>query len=199
LRLLQLAGVTHVVALHEAPFADLPPVATIPGLFVPPIRLYSVPAPMPHTFVASRTRTGEGLSGVGTLIDPGFDFRNEVMIPADAPPGPAAARGTSRIVSSAPDRMKLEVESPDGGYVVILESYDPGWRATVDGRTASVVAANALFRGIRLDPGAHAVELVYRPPGLVAGLIVSVLSILAAFVVAWRTSRPSGAAGAALS
>ena len=198
LRLLQLAAVNHVVALHDAPFADLRPVATIPGLFAAPIRVFAVPDPMPRAYVASRTRTGEGLSGVSTLIDPGFDFRSEVLIPAGAPPGPAGARGTGRIVSTTPDRMTLAVEAPDGGYLVVLESYDPGWRAAVDGRPASMVAANVLFRGIRLDPGAHAVELVYRPPGLVAGLVLSALSILTAFVLAWRTSRPSAASREAL-
>ena len=198
LRLLQLAGVNYVVALHDEPFADLQPVATIPGLFVAPIRLFAVPTAMPHSFVAPRTRAGEGLSGVSTLIDPGFDFRREVLIPAGAPPGPAAARGTSRIVSSAPDRMNLEVEAPDGGYLVILESYDPGWRATVDGREATMVPANVLFRGIRLHPGAHTVELLYRPPGLVAGLVLSALSVLATLVLAWRTSRPGGAMREAL-
>ena len=106
LRLLQLAAVSHVVALHEAPFADLQPVATLPGLFDAPIRLFAVPDPMPHTYVASRTRTGEGLSGVRTLVEPGFDFRGEVLIPAARRPGVAATRGTSRIVSAAPDRIR---------------------------------------------------------------------------------------------
>jgi hypothetical protein len=189
LRLLQLAGVTHVVAAHEGPFTDLQPLVTVPGLYEAPIRLFSVPSPMPHTFVATRTRTGDGLSGVRTLADPDFDFRSEVLIPAGAPPGPGVGHGASRVLLAAPDRMKLEVDAPAGGYLVILESYAPGWRATVDGRAASVVPANVLFRGVRLEPGARAVELVYRPPGLVAGLVVSALSILVACVLAWRTSR----------
>jgi hypothetical protein len=189
LRLLQLAGVQYVVALHDGPFTDLQPVAVIPGLFVAPIRLYAVPAPMPHSFVATRTRTGEGLAGVSTLVDGGFDFRSEVLIPAGAPAGPAVARGTSRIVSATPDRMRLAVDAPEGGYLVILESYDPGWRATVDERPAAVVPADVLFRGIALEPGARMVELVYRPPGLVAGLVLSALSLVAAAVLAWRTSR----------
>ena len=85
--------------------------------------------------------------------------------------------------------MTLEVDAPEGGYLVILESYDAGWRATVDGRPAPIVPANVLFRGIRLAPGARAVELVYRPPGLVAGLVVSALSLVAALALAWRASR----------
>ena len=190
LRLLQLAAVDHVVAVHEGPFFDLQPVATVPGLFVAPIRVFAVPDTMPQTYVVSRTRPGEGLSGVSTLIDPAFDFRNEVLVPAGALAGPGAGQGTSRIASAAPDRMTLDVEASQGGYLVILESYDAGWRATVDGRPAPIVPANVLFRGIRLDPGAHVVELVYRPPGLVAGLVVSALSVLFAVVLAWRASRP---------
>lgn len=195
-RLLQLGGVTHVVALHEEPFADLQPVATVPGFYDAPIRVFAVPAAMPHTYVATRTRAGEGVVGLQTLVDPAFDFRAEALIPASAPPAAATSAGASRVLVSTSDRMKVEVDAPDGGYLVVLDSYAPGWRATVDGRQAEVVPANVLFRGIRLPPGARSVELVYRPPGLVAGLIVSALCIPLTIALAWWTS-PSRAGAAA--
>jgi hypothetical protein len=187
LRMLQLGSVDHVVALHEAPFADLRATAIIPGLFASPIRVFAVPDPMPRTYVASVTRTGEGIAGISTLLDPRFDFRAEVLVPAGAGTLRNAAGGTSRVLSASPDRMRLEVDAPEGGYVMVLESYDPGWRATVDGHPAAIVPANVLFRGIRVEPGAHVIDLVYRPPGLMAGLVLSATSILFAVGVAWRT------------
>jgi hypothetical protein len=195
-RLLQLAGVTHVVATHEQPFADLQPVAVVPGLYAAPIRLFAVPSPMPLAYVSTHTRSGEGLPALLTLVDPDFDFRREVLIPAGAAPAPGHGEGTSRIVFASPDRMKIEVSAADGGYLVVLESYDPGWRATVDGAPTPVVPANVLFRGIRVGPGTHLVELAYRPAGLIAGLAVSALSLIAAALLAWRAPGPTREASA---
>ena len=196
LRLLQMAAVKNVVARHEAPFQDLRPVAVIPGLFEAPIRVFEVPDPSPHAFVAASTRIGEGLPGAALLVSPQFDFRREALVPAAAPAAHGTTPGTARVVSARPDRLQIDVDAPDGGYLVVLETYDPGWRATVDGAAAAVVPANILFRGIAVAPGRHAVEMIYRPPGLVAGLWVSLVAMLSALWVAWRTARPGAGASA---
>lgn len=193
-RMLELAGVTHVVATHEGPFADLRPVAVLPELYEAPVRVFSVPAPMPRTYIACRTRAAEGLAAVALLADATFDFRTEALIPAGAAPGPGAGEGTSRIVEALPDRLRVEVDAPGGGYLVVLESYAPGWRATVDGVAAPVIPVNALFRGVPLARGSKMVEMVYRPPGLVGGLVVSAVSVLGALLLAWRGSQAGSAA-----
>jgi hypothetical protein len=194
LRMLQLGGVTHVVALHEETFRDLQPVAVVPGLFDRPIRLFAVPDPMPRTYVAATARAGEGMAGLAALVDPRFDFRREVLLPAGAPRVPSEARGSSRVVEEGPTLSVLDVDAPDGGYVVLLESYDPGWRATVDGEPAEVLPANVLFRAVRVGPGRHRVRLEYRPPAQAAGLAVSGLALAVAAALARRgRARPAAA------
>src|SRR5258706_601947 len=48
LRLLQMGGVTHVLALHPAPWWDgLKPLAALRGPFLDPIRIFTVPATLP--------------------------------------------------------------------------------------------------------------------------------------------------------
>jgi uncharacterized membrane protein YfhO len=63
--------------------------------------------------------------------------------------------------------------------VVIVDAYDPGWRAWVDGRETSVLRANVAFRAVAVGAGRHEVELRYRPRALGAGIAVSALSLLA--------------------
>jgi hypothetical protein len=150
---------------------------------------------MPHAFVAPRTQAGEGIAGLAMLVDPAFDFRRDVLVPTGTPPGPPASTGIARLVDARPDHLTLEVDAPSGGYLVVLEAYDPGWRATIDGGPATIVAADVLFRGILAPPGMHRVEMTYRPPGLVAGLVISALSlILMAAAAAWtsRAARTHG-------
>lgn len=67
-----------------------------------------------------------------------------------------------------------------GGFLVLRDSYDPNWHATVDGQEAPIVRANVIFRAVRLEPGSHSVEFEYRPRLLMIGAAVS----LAAFALA---------------
>jgi hypothetical protein len=55
-RLLQLGGVEHVIALHA--LAGLTPERTIEGLFEHPIRLQRVPEPLPRSYVVGAGATG---------------------------------------------------------------------------------------------------------------------------------------------
>jgi membrane protein YfhO len=188
-RMLQLAGVTHVVALHAGTFEDLVPIATEEGLYDVPIRVFGVPDPQPRVYVAAATRAGEGMEGLNALVDEGFDFRREVLVPASAEPAAASSTGTARIVRENPTALSIEVDAPGGGYLVVLDSYERGWRATVDGQAAAIVPANVLFRGVRVGPGRHAVILEHRPPGQRAGIAVSAIALLITGALTWRAGR----------
>ena len=59
--------------------------------------------------------------------------------------------------------MRLEAELSQAGYVVLVDGYDPGWRATIDGRGVPVLRANVAFRAVAVPPGRHVIEYRYRP------------------------------------
>ena len=110
--------------------------------------------------------------------------------PAAAP----ASRGAEvRVVSSRLDTMELEADLGAPGVLVLLEAFDPGWRAAVDGAEAKVLRANGLFRAVRLPGERHRVLLSYRPRSAAAGFLLALLGGAAAAVAlglrvrrAWR-------------
>ena len=178
LRLLQAGGATHVVSFHE--IEPLPVTNRIAGLFARGILLSRVPDPLPRTYVVGRARQADDTGAVALLLDPAFDLRGEIVVSdganAGAPPGRA---GTSRILEEHADRVVLEAELDRPGSVVLLDGYDPGWHARVDGQEAPVLRANLAFRAVPLPAGRHRVEMVYRPRGLWLGLGVAALSLMA--------------------
>ena len=105
----------------------------------------------------------------------------------DAPAGPA---GTSRLLEEHADRVVLEADLDRPGLVVLLDGYDPGWKARVDGQEAPVRRANLAFRAVPVPPGKHRIEMVYRPRGLGLGLGVTALSLIA---LALTAAAPSAA------
>jgi uncharacterized membrane protein YfhO len=69
------------------------------------------------------------------------------------------------------------------GYLVLADTWYPGWRATVDGAPTEVLRANHAFRAVRLEAGEHVVDMVYRPTSVLVGGAVS-LAALALLLVA---------------
>jgi uncharacterized membrane protein YfhO len=69
--------------------------------------------------------------------------------------------------------VQIEVSLDQSGILVLNDTADPGWTATVDGRSTEWIDANYLFRGVLLPPGKHAVRFRYRPKSFSAGVAIS--------------------------
>jgi hypothetical protein len=111
------------------------------------------------------------------LFAPGWESRHTVLLEHDA-----AAEGTASapvapsasVVVDEGNRTVVDAGvGPGGGYLVLLDSFDPDWRVRVDGQPASVVRANGLFRAVRLTEGRHRVRFDYRPRALLWGAAMS--------------------------
>jgi hypothetical protein len=191
-RLLRLGAVTHVVGLHEVCGAGdgLEPVAVVPGLFADPIRLMALTDPLPRTYVVGGARVAQGTEGLEMLLAPWFDPRREVLLPAGAVREPPAGfTGTSRIVEERADLVRIEAELSADGHVVLVDTYDPGWRVRVDGMSAPLLEANVAFRAVALPAGRHEVEMVYRPPLTLAGLTLGGFTLVVILVLLARRPR----------
>jgi hypothetical protein len=96
------------------------------------------------------------------------------------------------IVSYAPERVVVQASAERPGLLVLTDLYHPGWRARVDGVETPVLRADYFFRGVPLAPGNHEVELVFDPPAVWFGRLVSLLTltaVLAAGAALWRWPR----------
>ena len=69
------------------------------------------------------------------------------------------------------------------GIVMLNDTADPDWKATIDGQPVRWFTADYLFRGVLVPAGAHTIEFRYRPRSFYLGSVISVLTALA--VVAW--------------
>jgi hypothetical protein len=118
---------------------------------------------------------------IEALFQPGWDSRATALVQRQ--PGAAGTRRrpvapSARIIAERSNRVAIDAGAgAQGGYLVLLDSYSPDWRVSVDGHPAEMVQANGLFRAVRLVPGRHLVEFSYRPAALAWGLVVSALAL----------------------
>jgi uncharacterized membrane protein YfhO len=59
-----------------------------------------------------------------------------------------------------------------------MDTYDPDWHVDVDGRPASLMRANGLFRAVHLTAGEHLVTFSYRPRRFYQGAAMTGLTAL---------------------
>jgi uncharacterized membrane protein YfhO len=71
--------------------------------------------------------------------------------------------GTVRIVDYHNTQVTLEADSPDGGWVVLNDIWQPWWFATIDGRSAPILQANVLFRAVEVPAGRHTIVFRFLP------------------------------------
>lgn len=196
-RLLRLGAVSQVLALHTEGFDGLGEVKELPGPFFEPMHLLAVPRPLPRSYVVDGVRRAAGHEALEALIDVGFDPEAEVVLAGDEAPREHGTdfRGGSRITVMAPDRVVLEAQANAPAHLVLVDGYDPGWLATVDGEPATVVRANVAFRGVAITAGRHVVEFLYRPRSVVWGLWMSACALVAGAAFVLRTRKTAAVRG----
>jgi uncharacterized membrane protein YfhO len=77
------------------------------------------------------------------------------------------------------------VRAQTDGVFLWLFAPDPGWRFVVDGKKVKPIRGAGILQGVPVAAGDHEVRVVYRPPGLLAGLVVSLASLFLLGVL-WR-------------
>lgn len=98
----------------------------------------------------------------------------------------ATATDAVRVDAQQPERWRGHVSLAEPGYLLQREAWYPGWRARVDGREASVLRADVLFRAVPLEAGEHDVEVYFDPASLKRGALLSGLAVLLSLaLLAW--------------
>ncbi|MGH2683743.1 MAG: hypothetical protein ACRDIX_10970 [Actinomycetota bacterium] len=146
------------------------------------------PAPRASLITAWEVvRPGEAL---GIVTGPGFDPSTRAVLeesPGMEPPGEAPGHATYR--QEGPQAAEVIVDGRSPALLVVRNVWDPGWRATIDGRPAPVLVADYLLQGIPVPAGRHTVELRYDDPWVGFGVLGSALALGALAAAAFALRR----------
>jgi len=83
-----------------------------------------------------------------------------------------------QIAKYEPNMVAIKIDAPSEGYVVLLDTYFPGWKAYIDGIETKIIKANYTFRALKISKGEHKILFKYRPTELTCGIIISLLTVL---------------------
>jgi hypothetical protein len=124
------------------------------------------------------------------IAQPDFDPLHSVLIhsrPDQALPGPASATAPTTyqlaLLGSTLNSLRFEVNSSRAGWLLISQSYDPGWKADVDGRATTLYKADIALQALALEPGRHSITLRYQPAALRYGALITLAGMIAVAVL----------------
>ncbi len=85
----------------------------------------------------------------------------------------------------APNRLTYKARSAKGGVAVFSEVYFPwGWKATIDGKEASIARVNYVLRALRIPAGSHDIVFTFDPESTKVTNTLSVIAITIIYVLA---------------
>ena len=149
----------------EAPYGKGTPAGTA--------TVFRNPQAFPRARLAGRPFYVEGERGASAALDqlgPMIHSRLIVEDPTHRLPEEAEVTGTARIVRDEPERVEIATEASMPSYLVLADTFDPGWTARVDGHRVPIRPAYLAFRAVFLPRGPHTVVFTYTPAGFPLGL-----------------------------
>jgi hypothetical protein len=151
-----------------------------------------VPDAARFRFVPCATRADSPEQALSIVMDAGFDPDHTVVIEGeDATTLPAGGAGGQVVHHDLqdPNTQSFHVNSGDGTWLVVSDTWYPGWGASVDGQRVSLYRANYLFRAVWVPAGTHDVSFDYRPISFNIGAACSILAWLMMAFLRWRWRR----------
>ena len=173
-RVLDLYGVRYYVA--REPVAGLGPevLSSAAGW-----KVWERPTAFPRAWVVHHATAGE-------VLDPTIDLHQTVVMDRAIPLETCSGAEPVEVRTPDENHVTLDAVLQCAGIVVLSDNWFPGWYATIDGRPAQVLVADAALRGIAVSGGRHHIELTYAPGPVSRGAILSLATFLALGVMLFR-------------
>ena len=144
------------------------------------VKIYQNLTVLPRAFIVHRaTVVADAKAALSIVRQAAFDPAHQVVLADGEELEAVGQRSSVEIAAYEPERVELRVDLDAPGYLMLTDTYYPGWMAWVDGRPAPVRRANLYFRAVALEAGEHQVTLRFQPASVRLGLGVSLASWLA--------------------
>ena len=154
--------------------------------------LYVNPTALPRARIASQPRVGPDDAVLAELAAGTWDPARTVLLSASLREVERlgwGGEGTARITADEPTRVVVEAHVSGPAWLVLADTWYPGWRADVNGKPARIHRANLCQRAVHLPAGDHTVTFRYHATAYRRGLAISLTALafwLAALLITTR-------------
>lgn len=154
------------------------------------LKVYKDSSAFPRIWTVHTAVTANDQDSINQEFAKGPDhWRSTAFVSAAAPKLESCAAQDSAVMD-AKDTQSVRIRAKMGcaGMLILSDAFFPGWRATVDGKSAHIYRAYEALRGVVVPGGTHIISMSYRPMSFYVGLALTVLGlILTALILAYES------------
>jgi len=127
----------------------------------------------------------------GTPFDPYRVALVQKGVPLSTSNDSSKPAGRATVVAREQGSYRIDVEASRPAFVVLAQSFYPGWRAHIDGVDVPIVVANTAFQGVAVPAGRHTVVFSFLPTTLMWGFAAAIAGTftLVAYAIFLRRTR----------
>ncbi len=147
------------------------------------LKVFENPNAFPRAWMVSCvTAVKEPKAAKGWMKTRGEARLREAIVYGDAPPAGLSCDGPTsseiEFIRRLPNELALKVKTGRRAMLIVNDGWDPGWKASIDGKSTKIWQADGFVRGIVVDAGEHEIRMVYRPDTVLAGLACLALGVI---------------------
>jgi hypothetical protein len=160
------------------------------------VKIYQNLDVLPRAFIVHQAQVlHEDQATLDLLRNPAFDPAQQVVLAAGDGLAVAAGHSSAEITAYQPEQVQVHATLDAPGYLVLTDTYYPGWSVAVDDQTVPILRADLYFRAVALGPGEHQVTFRYQPEGTYFGLAMGLAGWLAWALALAVVARHIGRSG----
>jgi hypothetical protein len=150
------------------------------------MRIYENLEVLPRAFLVGRALVTTADGALAAMTRPDFDPRTAVLLEDVASPRlpepPAGGPGSATVTATTANTVTVVADATSPAYLVLSDTFYPGWRAFIGGRETSIYRANYLFRAVYVPAGRHEIVFTFMPRSYrlaVLGTLLALAGVLA--------------------
>jgi Bacterial membrane protein YfhO len=148
------------------------------------IRVLEDTAAFPRAFIVPDARVAPSLgTALSQMVHQPFNPDQEVILADDTSTqstglsGNRGGHGRANVTTYEPGEVTVHTSTDAAAWLVLTDTYYPGWTAYLDGQPATVLRGDVLFRVVPVPSGEHEVALRFEPDSVKLGLGISLAAV----------------------
>jgi hypothetical protein len=153
------------------------------------VKVFENPSAYPRAWSVHEVKTVASVREAHqTFSSEAFDPQTSAIVVKQSPALESCSNEDDSVLTPIhqPNFIHLQARMACRGMVIVTDSFFPGWRATVDGKSTPIYEVDGGVRAIVVEKGAHEIDMKYRPWTVFGG---GLMTLLAAAVVALVCAR----------
>jgi len=128
----------------------------------------------PHISFVSRARVLSSEQALEEILKEEFDPRKEVILEeGEALNNSSIGAANLEMINYEDSKVEVKVKTDQDGYLVLADTFYPGWQAWIDGEKTKIFRANYTFRAVFVPKGEHRIFFKFEPTNFRIGALVS--------------------------